>query len=246
MAAPTASNLPHRTSLRGATALCALLALAACTRAPSGHLEQMRVQPNATETIVLVRHGEKPLEQAHGQLDCEGLNRALALPAVLARYGHPAAIYAANPASQTAEGNISPWAARYSYVRPLATIEPYAIQLGMPVDAQIAATDIHGLERELLKPAFANALVVVAWEHLEARRFAESMLQTFNETKSDVPHWLNSDYDTVYVFRLTSDAQGLRHLAFSTESENLSHHLPTTCPTVSVTSAAPEQSNPAR
>lgn len=223
----------------GVAILCSLLALAGCTRAPSGHLEQMRVQPNATETIVLLRHGEKPQPEAHGQLDCEGLNRALALPDVLARYGHPAAIYAANPSSQTAEGNISPWAARYSYVRPLATIEPYAIRLNMPVDTQIATTDIHSLERELLKPSYANALIVVAWEHNEARRFAESMLQTFNETKSPAPHWLNTDYDTIYVFRLHSDAQGLRHLAFSTESEDLNHRLPTTCPTVTLTNTAP-------
>ena len=226
----------HRCRLSAAAAL--FTAVLGCTRAPSGHLEQIRVQPNATETIVLIRHGEKPTEEAHGQLDCEGLNRALALPAVLAHYGHPKAIYAANPAAQTAEGNISPWAARYSYVRPLATIEPYAIQLGMPVDAQIAATDIHGLERELLKPDYANALIVVAWEHLAARRFAESMLETFNETKGAVPHWLNSDYDTIYVFRLTSDAQGLRHLQFSTDSENLAHRLPSNCPTVTPSDTA--------
>ena len=100
----------HRCRLSAAAAL--FTAVLGCTRAPSGHLEQIRVQPNATETIVLIRHGEKPTEEAHGQLDCEGLNRALALPAVLARYGHPRAIYAANPAAQTAEGNISPWAAR--------------------------------------------------------------------------------------------------------------------------------------
>ena len=218
-----------------AAPLCLLALLTGCTRAPRGHLEQMHVQPNATETIVLVRHGEKPLQEAHGQLDCQGLNRALALPSVLGRYGKPDAIYAANPAAQTAEGNITPWAARYSYVRPLATIEPYAVQLNMPVDAQIAATDIHGLERELLQPKYANSLIVVAWEHLEARRFAESMLQTFNETKTVVPHWLNTDYDTVYVFRLHADAQGLRHLQFSTEQENLDHRLPLTCPTAPLT-----------
>ncbi len=33
------------------------------------------------ETLVFVRHGEKPA-QGYGQLNCQGLNRALALPAV--------------------------------------------------------------------------------------------------------------------------------------------------------------------
>ena len=36
------------------------------------------------QTIVLLRHGEKP-PAGLGQLDCQGLNRALALPPVLAR-----------------------------------------------------------------------------------------------------------------------------------------------------------------
>jgi hypothetical protein len=38
---------------------------------------------DAVETIVLVRHGEKP-DKGLGQLDCQGLNRALALPPVIA------------------------------------------------------------------------------------------------------------------------------------------------------------------
>jgi hypothetical protein len=41
------------------------------------------------ETIVFVRDGEKPA-QGYGQLDCQGLNRALALPAVIAaKFGKP-------------------------------------------------------------------------------------------------------------------------------------------------------------
>ena len=36
----------------------------------------------AAETIVFVRHGEKP-EAGLGQLNCQGLNRALALPSVI-------------------------------------------------------------------------------------------------------------------------------------------------------------------
>ena len=57
-----------------------------------------RAADPATQTIVLLRHGEKP-PAGLGQLDCQGLNRALALPPVLAeRFGRPAAIFAPNPA----------------------------------------------------------------------------------------------------------------------------------------------------
>jgi hypothetical protein len=62
-----------------------------------------------TETIVLVRHGEKPAEGL-GQLNCQGLNRALALPVVIGKlFARPDA----------------------NYVRPLATIEPTAIAFAL-------------------------------------------------------------------------------------------------------------------
>jgi hypothetical protein len=182
------------------------------------------------ETIVVVRHGEKPKPEARGQLSCQGLNRALSLPTVLARYGRPAAIFAANPAAETSEGNPLPWATRYSYVRPLTTIEPYAIAWGMPVNAQIAATDIAGLQREVLKSEFSTSLVVVAWEHLEARRFAEAMLTAFGQS-GIVPSWPDSDYETIYVFRIEAGGKSGRKLTFTVEHENLGD-LPTACFTV--------------
>ena len=54
----------------------------------------------AVETIVFIRHGEKP-EGGLGQLTCQGLNRSLALPAVIARmFGKQDAIFAPNPSIQ--------------------------------------------------------------------------------------------------------------------------------------------------
>jgi hypothetical protein len=65
------------------------------------------------ETIVLIRHGEKP-PGGLGQLTCKGLNRALALPAVLiGRFGKPDYIYAPNPSMQVNDGNSQP---TYSYL----------------------------------------------------------------------------------------------------------------------------------
>jgi hypothetical protein len=51
----------------------------------------------AVETIVFIRHGEK-LEGGFGQLNCQGLNRALALAPIIAKsFGKPDAIFAPNP-----------------------------------------------------------------------------------------------------------------------------------------------------
>ena len=48
----------------------------------------------AVERIVCIRHGEKPAKDL-GQLDCQGLNRALALPKVLiSHYGKADFIFA--------------------------------------------------------------------------------------------------------------------------------------------------------
>ena len=98
------------------------------------------------ETIVLIRHGEKP-PGGLGQLTCKGLNRSLALPSLLiSRYGKPDFIYAANPSVQIDDGHPLP---TYSYLRPLATIEPTAIRLGMPVNAQFGYNQIAELQKEL-------------------------------------------------------------------------------------------------
>ena len=73
----------------------------------------------AVETIIAIRHGEKPADNL-GQLSCRGLNRALALPKILlGRYGRPGFVFAPNPSVMAMSGGRS-----FSYVRPLATIEP--------------------------------------------------------------------------------------------------------------------------
>src|SRR5687767_4433420 len=84
---------------------------------------------HAEQTIVFFRHGEKPTGGL-GQLTCQGLNRALALPDVLfSRYGNPRWAYAPNPSVKMNDPSGS-----YFYVRPLATIEPAAIQAGISVN----------------------------------------------------------------------------------------------------------------
>src|ERR1700676_2675906 len=112
------------------------------------------------ETIVMVRHGEKPAAGL-GQLSCQGLNRALALPQVIkGKYGKPDFIFAPDPAKEKNDSGI-----KYDYVRPLATIEPTAIYFGLPVNASIGFSRTDDLHATLLAPQYKSSLVVVAWEH---------------------------------------------------------------------------------
>lgn len=180
------------------------------------------------ETIVLVRHGEKP-PSGLGQLTCKGLNRSLALPSLLiGRYGRPDFIYAPNPGVQLHDGNSGPM---YSYVRPLATIEPTAIRLGLPVNTQIGFDQIATLQQALLQPAYAHSLIFVAWEHIYLRKFAEQMLQSYGGNLSQLPDWPNSDYETIYIFHITRpDNGGTPHATLEIQKEDLGNTLKDTCP----------------
>src|SRR5215471_6020271 len=91
----------------------------------------------ADSTIVILRHGEKPA-LGLGQLSCQGLNRALALPRILlSRYGVPVAIYAPNPSVKKEDRGTA-----YAYVRPLATVEPLAISTGLPLMLDWSMTEV--------------------------------------------------------------------------------------------------------
>ena len=178
------------------------------------------------ETIVLIRHAEKP-SNGLGQLTCKGLNRSLALPKVLQeRYGRPTVIFAPDPAQVIHEGNQN-----YSYVRPLATIEPAAVEAGLPVSTQRSYKDIAGLRSDVLANGFKGSTVFIAWEHYYAYEFARALLIEFGKDPSDVPAWPNSDYDMIFVFHILPAAKGGgRTLTFDVEHEGLNGDLLNTCP----------------
>jgi hypothetical protein len=179
----------------------------------------------AQETIVAIRHAEKP-PTSLGQLTCRGLNRALALPKVLIpRYGKPDRIYAPDPGTRVGQlGNLS-----YSYVRPLMTIEPIAIQLEMPVNALIGFKNVGQLRKELVAPENANSVIYLAWEHVYLNQFAKRLLKAYGKDPSLVPDWPNEDYDRIYVFRI-KDVDGKKDLTFSIESQGLNDSLSDKCP----------------
>jgi hypothetical protein len=179
----------------------------------------------AQETIVAIRHAEKP-PTSLGQLTCKGLNRALALPKVLIpRYGKPDRIYAPDPGTRIGQlGNLN-----YSYVRPLMTIEPTAIQLEMPVNALIGFKNVGQLRKEVLAPENTNSVIYLAWEHVYLNQFAKRLLKAYGKDPSVVPDWPDGEYDRIYVFRIT-DVDGKKDLAFSVEAQGLTDSLSDKCP----------------
>lgn len=159
--------------------------------------------PPQPETLVFVRHGEKPAG-GFGQLDCQGLNRALALPAVIAaKFGKPDAIYAPNPSMQKKDDG-----ALYDYVRPLATIEPTAIQYGMPVNTAYGYAQYSELGQALVAPDQSGKLIVVAWEHHEIEALVRAIMKQYGGSDAVVPAWANNDFDSIYIVKLNWNANG--------------------------------------
>jgi hypothetical protein len=151
----------------------------------------------ATETIVMIRHGEKP-EAGLGQLDCKGLNRALALPPVIEKlFGKPDAIFAPDPSAVKIDHGRA-----YDYVRPLATIEPSAIAFGLPVSASIGLADLRRLQAALERPALHDGVVVVAWEHRYIEKLARTLMAAHRGNAAAVPVWQGEDFDSIYVVTL--------------------------------------------
>ena len=196
-------------ALAGLIAACALpAASASAADSASGKRE--------VETLVFVRHGEKP-KPGLGLLTCQGLNRALKLPDFFAaNFPRPDYIFAPDPSVKVTE--IHGDGQRYDYVRPLLTIGPTAIRTGVPVNTQLPFNDPGLLADTLMDPRYRAATIYVAWEHLNIVTFAEILLNRFgNEGK--VPEWPNSDYDKVFVF--TIDWNEPRNLKFDVRSEGL-------------------------
>lgn len=177
---------------------------------------------SAQQTIVFFRHGEKP-SGGYGQITCQGFNRALALPTVLAgKYGRPTHLYAPNPAVKVADP-----AGSFYYVRPLATIEPTAVKLGMGVNTKYAYNDIASLKIALVHATKANTTIFVAWEHAQLQKVVQSIMNSYGGGVA-VPAWTYGDYDALYVVQV--DYVGTNISArFQRDREGLNGQ-PTSCP----------------
>jgi broad specificity phosphatase PhoE len=155
-----------------------------------------------TETIILIRHGEKPLDKEIGQLNCQGLNRALALAEVLPkRFGNPQYIFAPGTGDKIGQSD-----EKCSYLRPLITIAPTAIRLGLPINADFGFLQIEPLQTELLKPKYRNSVIYVAWEHRLLREMVAKIVADLGGTDT-VPDWPREDYDSIFVLSVVTENQ---------------------------------------
>lgn len=154
---------------------------------------------SAEQTIVFMRHGEKPYNNS-GQLSCKGLNRALTLPDILlSKFGLPDALFAAAP-KQDKLGNS---------LRSLQTISPTAIQVSLPIHLNYHAKDIASLQKALLSEEYHNALIYVVWEHDNLVKVAKNIM-----------HQQGGDFDSLYVLKINYEQKPMT-INFIHQQQNL-------------------------
>ena len=217
--------------LRAIDRACRLIAAVSClgalpalaAAADGGAAPGVTVGKESGETIVFFRHGEKP-PGGSGQLSCRGLNRALALPSVLAsKFGVPEFLFAPNPSHQIEDAG-----KQFDYIRPLATIEPTAVMFGLPVNTQWGLQQIGHLRRELLEPRYGQARIFVAWEHFLLAKLVRQLVAAGGGDPNVVPEWQPEDFDSIYVVTLQR-SQGRLIASFTLDHEGLDGQ-PTACP----------------
>jgi hypothetical protein len=175
----------------------------------------------AEQTIVFLRHAEKP-SAGLGQLTCQGLNRALALPTILiSRYGTPDFVYAPNP-----EMKMSDPGGSFYYVRPLATIEPTAIRAAKSVNTKYGFTEITGLQSLLIQSTKADSTIFVVWDHVYLPKIVQNIMNQYGGGVQ-VPAWTTGDYDSLYVVHVNYGST--ISATFHIDKEGLNGQ-PTTCP----------------
>jgi hypothetical protein len=185
---------------RAYVALPSLLAVSALFL--SLESSESRAQPvDGTQTLVFLRHAEKP-EGGLGQLNCQGLNRAIDLSTLLPdKFGKADYVFAANPTRNVEEGELDN---SYSYIRPLMTISPAAIKLGLPVNIEFSANDTSDLARELLEDKYHNSTIYTAWSHGYLPELINKVAgKAVGEKQNITDDWAGNDFDSLYVLTLT-------------------------------------------
>jgi hypothetical protein len=163
---------------------------------------ESRAQPaDGTQTLVFLRHAEKP-EGGLGQLNCQGLNRAIDLATLLPeKFGKADYVFAANPTRNVEEGELDN---SYSYIRPLMTISPSAIKLGLPVNIEFSANDTSDLADELLDDKYHNSVIYTAWSHGYLPELINKVAgDALGKKQKITEDWESNDFDSLYVLTLT-------------------------------------------
>ena len=194
------------------------LSIASLLMCVSFQLAQNSEATESLQTLVFIRHGEKPKANL-GQLDCRGFNRSLKLPAYFrANFPPPDAIFAPLPAPRRYKKHGK--TTHYDYIRPLATIEPTAVAFGLPLNVEIPQNRPRQLITALLNRKYRDSVIYIAWEHKYLVEVGRLLLKRFNNP-ADIAIWQGHDFERVLVFEIATNKAGEQTLTFRETSQSL-------------------------
>ncbi len=131
--------------------------------------------------IVIIRHGEKP--DTGDNLSCAGLNRALALPAVLNKLMPTPPDFTYVPLIGT-DGNDT------TTIRMLQTVMPYAVRHNLTINSDFATENAKGLAKMLRRH---RGTVLLVWEHNNILEIAKKL-----GIKTPLA-WPDADFDSIWT-----------------------------------------------
>ena len=140
------------------------------------------------QSILLIRHAEKPADNADTGLSPEGKKRAEALPELFKKT-------AARPDPFPEPDFIFATKASKHSNRPAETVTPLAKALKLNVNAQYANDDYPNLAEELYtNPKYEGKTVLICWHHGTMPEFAAMLGATGVPDK-----WKDAVFDRVWV-----------------------------------------------
>jgi hypothetical protein len=152
--------------------------------------------------LVFIRHGERPDDGDN--LNCQGLNRSMQLPALLyKKFGKPANIYipALNQGKSTKRA------------RMLETISPFAAKYNININSKYDEEDYSGISTALLAE---TGTVFIVWEH----NTILPIIKMLGVKKTKSLEWGATDFDSIWIVTfpagkavLSLDKEGLQPAA---------------------------------
>jgi len=129
--------------------------------------------------LVFIRHGER--EEDGDNLNCQGLNRSMLLPAVLyKKFGKPSNIYV--PALSLGEVT--------KHTRMLQTITPFVVKYALTVNSAYEVEDYKNIGKALLDE---HGTIFIVWEHKNISAILEYL-----GVKEDL-QWPGNDFDSIWI-----------------------------------------------
>lgn len=130
-------------------------------------------------TVIIIRHAEKP--DKGDNLSCQGLNRAMQLPAVLVKqFGVPEYVYV--PAPSVGKATKSG--------RMMQTIWPLAVKYNLTLNSKYDVKQTTALAKNILK---RSGTVLVVWEHNHIADIAAALGVNIRSLS-----WTGNDYDSIW------------------------------------------------